>query len=46
MASGDSCLIRRGPNGELRVLHFDCDEHPDGTLTEFRGDESVIISSS
>lgn len=47
MASGDSCLLVRGPNGELRVKHYDCDDYPDGTVTEFSGPngDPVIVYS-
>ena len=33
MASGEHCLIRRSPEGQPRVKHYDCDEFPDGTVT-------------
>lgn len=32
---GDHCQILSG----LRVKHIDCDEHPDGTITDVRTGE-------
>lgn len=47
MTSGDNCLLRLGPKGEMRVIHYDCDDFPDGTTTEFRyganGEETVVV---
>lgn len=34
MASGDHCLIRRAANGEFYVVHYECDDHPDATVTD------------
>lgn len=32
--SGDHCRLIHGPRGEQRVEHWDCDEHPNGTITD------------
>lgn len=33
---GDHCRLLRGPDGEQWVAHWDCDEHPNGTVTNNR----------
>lgn len=30
---GDHCRMLRGPEREPLVEHWDCDEHPNGTVT-------------
>ena len=37
---GDRCRLL----GNFRVQHFECDEHPDGTITDVRTGEVVAPS--
>lgn len=39
--SGDHCILRREQDGRAIAIHYDCDDYPDGTITDVLSGEVI-----